>query len=156
VLVSVEVIVTKQSSQVLQNLYLRDRVICLVLDEVHVIKEWYTTSPLRLSRALPFKEFRGESFRPAYEKVPHVRSALVGVPVLAITATATAPARQDLQSVLGMGTSPLRLHELEPVSCDRPNIFYTVLRDMAFQARHLCTACVMSISTTSRTSTRPS
>lgn len=60
--------------------------ICLLtIDESHCISQW------------------GYDFRPSYLKIADIRKALPGVPVLALTATATPRVADDIQDKLGFG-----------------------------------------------------
>jgi ATP-dependent DNA helicase RecQ len=56
----------------------------LVVDEAHCISQW------------------GHDFRPAYRRLQGLRAELGGVPILALTATATRPVARDIIRQLGM------------------------------------------------------
>ncbi len=82
----------------------RVRVSLLVVDEAHCISMW------------------GNDFRPAYRTLGGIRARL-GVPVMALTATATPRVRADIETSLGM-RSPFRVLG----SFDRPNLWWAVRR----------------------------
>ncbi|GBG73038.1 hypothetical protein CBR_g12756 [Chara braunii] len=87
----------------LQKMHGRGLLNLIAIDEAHCISSW------------------GHDFRPSYRKLSALRSALAGVPILALTATAAKAVRDDI-------IRSLRLHQ--PVvlmsSFNRPNIFYEV------------------------------
>ncbi len=74
------------------------------IDEAHCISEW------------------GHDFRPDYRRLAGLRRVFPGVPVLALTATATDRVRRDIVDLLG-----LRDPRCYVASFDRPNLFYRVL-----------------------------
>lgn len=78
--------------------------ICLLtVDESHCISQW------------------GYDFRPSYLKIAEMRSKLPGVPVLALTATATPRVAQDIQDKLGFTQS-----NIIRMSFYRENLSYIV------------------------------
>ncbi len=76
----------------------------LAVDEAHCVSQW------------------GYDFRPPYLQIAEFRELLPGVPVLALTATATAPVVQDIQEKLDF-SKPLVFQQ----SFARQNLSYSVL-----------------------------
>lgn len=80
--------------------------ICLItVDESHCISQW------------------GYDFRPAYLRIAEIRSLLPGVPVLALTATATPEVVKDIQFRLGF-----KKENVFRMSFERKNLAYIVRR----------------------------
>ncbi len=75
----------------------------IAVDESHCISQW------------------GYDFRPSYLKIADIRKYLPGVPVLALTATATPQVVDDIQDKLGFGT-----HNVFRKSFLRKNLAYIV------------------------------
>ena len=80
------------------------KVSAVIIDEAHCVSEW------------------GHDFRPEYRQLSKLRDWLPGVPVMALTATATDRVRADV-------VTHLRLHDPAVVvaSFNRPNLSYRVL-----------------------------
>ena len=76
----------------------------IAVDEAHCISEW------------------GHHFRPDYRNLRQLRSEFAGVPVIALTATATERVRDDIAEQL-----ELRRPRTFVSSFDRPNLTYRVL-----------------------------
>ncbi|QHC62236.1 RecQ family ATP-dependent DNA helicase [Rathayibacter festucae] len=77
----------------------------LVVDEAHCVSSW------------------GHDFRPDYLRLKDVRSALGDPPVLAMTATASRPVREEIIDRLGMTDPEVQVHGV-----DRPEIRLVVHR----------------------------
>ncbi len=77
---------------------------CLAIDEAHCVSEW------------------GHDFRPEYRQLAKLRAAMPDVPVMALTATATARVRDDIITHL-----KLREPEIFVASFNRPNLTYRVV-----------------------------
>lgn len=75
----------------------------IAIDEAHCVSEW------------------GHEFRPAYRGLASLRRVLPGVPVMALTATATERVRADILAQLG-----LRDPAVFVSSFNRPNLTYSV------------------------------
>ncbi|WP_008313368.1 DNA helicase RecQ [Leptolyngbya sp. PCC 6406] len=73
------------------------------IDEAHCVSEW------------------GHDFRPEYRQLHRLRSAFAGIPMLALTATATERVRQDIVQQL-----QLQKPEVLVASFNRPNLYYEV------------------------------
>ena len=78
----------------------------IAIDEAHCISQW------------------GYDFRPSYLKISEVRNQLPGVPILALTASATADVQDDIQQKLSF-KSPKVFRK----SFERRNISYMVLHE---------------------------
>ncbi len=78
----------------------------IAVDEAHCISQW------------------GYDFRPSYMKVVELRQLLPGVPVLAVTATATPEVAVDIQAKLGF-----KKENVLRKSFERKNLSYVVLNE---------------------------
>lgn len=78
----------------------------LVIDEAHCISQW------------------GYDFRPPYLEIPLIREAHPRIPVMALTASATADVQRDIEDKLAM-RNPARFSR----SFMRPNLRYFVLKE---------------------------
>lgn len=77
----------------------------ITVDEAHCISQW------------------GYDFRPSYTQISKLRKLLPGVPVLALTATATPAVVDDIQRQLGFCES-----NVKRMSFERKNLIYSVRR----------------------------
>ena len=87
----------------LRGLYERKKLARIVIDEAHCVSEW------------------GHDFRPDYKLLGDVRREFGGVPVMALTATATENAKVDVVHNLGIQGC-----EVLTQSFNRPNLTYEV------------------------------
>ncbi|TID14378.1 family helicase [Venturia nashicola] len=87
----------------LESLHARNRLARLVIDEAHCVSQW------------------GHDFRPDYKQLGEVRKRFPGVPVMALTATATENVKVDVIHNMGM-----RGCEEYKQSFNRPNLSYDV------------------------------
>jgi ATP-dependent DNA helicase RecQ len=81
------------------------RVQLIAVDEAHCLSQW------------------GYDFRPPYLQISALRELLPGVPVLALTATATEEVRRDIREKLNFGATGQTFQR----SFQRPNLSYSVL-----------------------------
>jgi len=91
----------------------------ITVDESHCISQW------------------GYDFRPAYLKISEIRKLLPGVPVLALTATATPEVVKDIQKRLDF-----REENVFRMSFERKNLAYIVRRteNKAEELLHILTS----------------
>ena len=100
--VSPERLLTEQFVEAIKRM----RVNLLAVDESHCISQW------------------GYDFRPPYLKIAEIRPYLPGVPVLALTATATAKVVEDIQFCLGF-----QQRNVFQSSFERKNVTYNVCHE---------------------------
>ena len=87
----------------------------IAVDEAHCISQW------------------GYDFRPPYLKIAAIRENLKGVPVLALTASATAAVQDDICDKLHFSSSQQRFHQ----SFERSNLSYSVFNPSSKQNKLL-------------------
>lgn len=90
--------------QALRDLHFRRRLARIVIDEAHCVSQW------------------GHDFRPDYKQLGEMRQQFTGVPVMALTATATENVKVDVIHNLGITGC-----EVFTQSFNRPNLTYEVL-----------------------------
>ena len=95
------------SSELFQKKLRHMRVSFITVDEAHCISQW------------------GYDFRPSYLKIAAIRKLLPGVPVLALTATATPQVVEDIQAKLTMNTGDSGFSVFK-MSFERKNLVYVV------------------------------
>ena len=78
---------------VLSRLYEKDLIKRFAIDEAHCVTQW------------------GYDFRPSYQKLKCLRNKFPKVPIMALTATATADTRGDIANQLGMIPSECKWYE---------------------------------------------
>lgn len=89
--------------QCFQHLHRTNRLARIVIDEAHCVSQW------------------GHDFRPDYKELGEFRKQFPGVPVMALTATATENVKVDVINVLGMDGC-----QVFTQSFNRPNLTYEV------------------------------
>lgn len=88
-----------------KDLHGRGRLARIVIDEAHCVSQW------------------GHDFRPDYKALGEVRRQFIGVPVMALTATATENVKVDVMYNLGIQGC-----EVFTQSFNRPNLSYEIRR----------------------------
>ena len=88
----------------LDTLYRRGKLARIVIDEAHCVSQW------------------GHDFRPDYKSLGETRRRYIGVPLIALTATATENVKADVIHNLGMKDCEVFLQ-----SFNRPNLTYEVI-----------------------------
>lgn len=87
----------------------------LAVDEAHCISQW------------------GYDFRPPYTRIASIRETLKGIPVLALTASATRLVQDDICNKLAFGKQQQRFQQ----SFERPNLSYSVFNTASKQNKLL-------------------
>jgi len=91
----------------LGELHRRVGIKLLAIDEAHCVSEW------------------GHDFRPEYQRLAELRAVLPGVPVMALTATATPRVQAEMVRNLQLGEGGGGRHVSVVSTFDRPNLYYT-------------------------------
>jgi len=98
--VSPERLVTTRCLELLSSC----RLALFAVDEAHCISQW------------------GHDFRPEFQQLSILRERFLGVPLVALTATADGPTTRDIVAQLGLGAA-----RIFAAGYDRPNLFYRVV-----------------------------
>jgi len=99
-----ELIQTDKFRAVLSDLYKREKLSLIAIDEAHCLSTW------------------GHDFRPAYRKLSWLRTSFPNVPCMACTATATKKVIEDIRNVLSLNNG----EDCHMSTFNRPNIHYEV------------------------------
>ena len=99
-----EMAATDGFRQTLSSMNVHGKISHIAIDEAHCVSEW------------------GHDFRPDYLKIGELKDLLPGVPLMALTATATSHVQDDVIKNLKM-TQPVAIFKS---SCFRPNLYYDV------------------------------
>ena len=108
----------------LGDLHLRVGIRLLAIDEAHCVSEW------------------GHDFRPEYRRLAELRSVLPGVPVMALTATATPRVQAEMVRNLALGDCGGGRHVSVVSTFDRPNLHYTSIDKNSEEAEQVLRALV--------------
>lgn len=89
----------------LKIVYMQRELARIAVDEAHCISEW------------------GHDFRPSFKELRWFRDSFPDIPIICLTATATAQVRDDVVQTLGLSAEKLRVFTM---STNRTNLHYEV------------------------------
>ncbi|KAF2100731.1 ATP-dependent DNA helicase [Rhizodiscina lignyota] len=91
--------------RILRTIHMQCELSRIAIDEAHCISEW------------------GHDFRPAFKALSFFKTEFPDVPMICLTATATAEVREDIITVLGLDPRKLKIYTMTTA---RPNLHYEV------------------------------
>lgn len=91
--------------RILRTIHLQKELARIAVDEAHCVSEW------------------GHDFRPAFQSLSFFKTEFPDVPVICLTATATARVRDDVIQTLALDGSKLKMFRM---TTSRPNLHYEV------------------------------
>jgi ATP-dependent DNA helicase RecQ len=103
----------------LPDLHRRIGIRLIAIDEAHCVSEW------------------GHDFRPEYQRLAEVRSVLPGVPIMALTATATPRVQAEIVTNLRLGQVGRGGHVSVISTFDRPNLYYSAVERSSEEAEEV-------------------
>ena len=103
--VTPELVLTESFRRVLGTIFSQGELARIAVDEAHCVSEW------------------GHDFRPAYRHLSHFRANYPSIPIMCLTATATASVRADIIKTVGLNSAKTKTFF---VSTARPNLHYNV------------------------------
>jgi len=92
-----------ENVSVVTNRVKMSMITAIAVDEAHCVSQW------------------GHDFRPSYKNLKTLKSHFPGVPIIALTATATPHVQQDVVNILGMKNT-----QVTRTSFNRPNLYLEV------------------------------
>jgi RecQ family ATP-dependent DNA helicase len=94
-----------QFRRILKIIHSQKELARIAVDEAHCVSEW------------------GHDFRPSFQQLSFFKTEFPDVPIICLTATATARVRADIIKTLALDTSKLRMFRM---TTSRPNLHYEI------------------------------